>query len=314
MRVAGHRVAMYRTTAAKGYIVRIDGNPTTISAAPQALPGGGTIGTYGTDDSAIVTWPDGTVAIVRAVGIYPEYYRFLVQIGLAPSRLGRVVGMLGDADRNKTNDLVTRGGQPITFPDPPFAMFYGTYVNSWRVNMAETLFDYDAGQSTDTFTDLTFPDMPATPQTLPAGALSRATTLCAQFGLAAGAVTDACLVDVGITGDADFATEGATAQSANLGVPNNAGSTSVGAPTTVTIDTPGAMAVRTFPGIAGQKLTLTVTGNSISVADVTVRDPNGNTAAFLQASSPTAFRDVFTLPSPGRTRSRLIRATSSSAA
>ena len=175
MRVAGHRVAIYRTVAAKGYIVRIDGNPTTISAAPQALPGGGTIGTYGTDDSVIVTWPDGTVAIVRAVGIYPEYYRFLVEIGLAPSRLGRVVGMLGDADRNKTNDLVTRGGQPITFPDPPFATFYGTYVNSWRVNMAETLFDYDAGQSTDTFTDLTFPDMPATPQTLPAGALSRAT-------------------------------------------------------------------------------------------------------------------------------------------
>ena len=157
MRVAGHRVAMYRTTAAKGYIVRIDGIPTTISAAPQTLPGGGTIGTYGTDDSAIVRWPDGTVAIVEAVGIYPEYYRFLVEIGLAPSRLGRVVGMLGDADRNKTNDLVTRGGQPIAFPDPPFATFYGTYVNSWRVNMAETLFDYDAGQSTDTFTDLTFP-------------------------------------------------------------------------------------------------------------------------------------------------------------
>ena len=112
-------------------------------------------------------------------------------------------------------------------------------------------------------------------------------------------MTDACLVDVGITGDADFATEGATAQSASLGVPNNAGSTSVGAPTTVTIDTPGAMAVRTFPGIAGQKLTLTVTGNSIAVADVTVRDPNGNTAAFLQASSPTAFRDVFTLSVTG---------------
>ena len=74
MRVAGHRIAMYRTTAATGYIVRIDGIPTTISAAPQALPGGGAIGTYGTDDSVIVTWPDGTVVIVRAVGVYPEYF------------------------------------------------------------------------------------------------------------------------------------------------------------------------------------------------------------------------------------------------
>src|SRR4051812_29688651 len=299
MRVAGHRVAMYRTTAAKGYIVRIDGVPTTISAAPQALPGGGKIGTYGTDDSAIVTWPDGTVAIVEAVGIYPEYYRFLVEIGLAPSRLGRVVGMLGDADRNKTNDLVTRDGQPIAFPDPPFATFYGAYVNSWRVNMAETLFDYDAGQSTDTFTDLTFPDQPATPQTLPAGALSKATTLCAQFGLAAGAATNACLVDVGITGDADFATEGVAAQSANLGVPSSAGSSTIGASTTVTIGTPGGTAVRTFPGIAGQKLTLTVSGNSIAGVDLTVRDPNGNIVATLFVSSATGFREPFTLPTTG---------------
>jgi hypothetical protein len=299
MRVAGHRVAMYRTTAAKGYIVRIDGVPTTISAAPQALPGGGKIGTYGTDDSAIVTWPDGTVAIVEAVGLYPEYYRFLVEIGLAPSRLGHVVGMLGDADRNKTNDLVTRGGQAIAFPDPPFATFYGTYVNSWRVNMAETLFDYDAGQSTDTFTDLTFPDLPATPQTLPAGALSSATTVCAQFGLAPGAATNACLVDVGITGDSDFATEGAAAQSANLGVPSSAGSSTIGAPTTVTIGAPGGTAVRTFPGIAGQKLTLTVTSNSIAGADLTVRDPNGNIVATLFVSLAAAFRDVFTLPVTG---------------
>jgi hypothetical protein len=299
MRVAGHRVAIYRTAAAKSYVVRIDGNPATISAAPQTLPGGGTIGTYGTEDSAIVTWPDGTVAIVKAVGISPEYYRFLIEIGLPPGRLGRVVGLLGDGDRNKTNDLVTRGGEPIAFPDPPFATFYGTYVNSWRVNMAETLFDYDAGQSTDTFTDLTFPDMPATPQTLPAGALSRATTLCAQFGLAPGAATDACLVDVGVTGDADFGTEGAAAQSANLGVPSNAGSSTIGAATTVTITAPGGTAVRTFPGIAGQKVTLTVSGNSIAGADLTVRDPNGNIVATLFVSSTTGFREPFTLPTTG---------------
>ena len=187
MRVAGHRVAMYRTTAVKGMDVRIDGALTTIPAAPHVLPGGGTIGTYGTEGSVTVTWPDGTVAIVAAVGIYPEYYRFVVEVGIAPSRFGHVVGMFGGADGDKTNDLVTRSGQAITFPNPPFATFYGTYVNSWRVSMAETLFDYDAGQSTDTFTDLTFPDAPATPQTLPAAALSKATAVCGQFSLSAGA-------------------------------------------------------------------------------------------------------------------------------
>ncbi len=302
MRVAGHRVTMYRTPTAKGMEVRIDGTPTTIPAAPRALPAGGTIGTYGTDDSVTVAWPDGTLAIVHAVGVFPEYYRFLVEVGIAPSRLGHVVGMLGDADHNTANDLVTRSGQAMG-QNPPFATFYGTYVNSWRVSMAETLFDYGAGQSTDTFTDLTFPDAPATPQTLSAAALSRATTVCAQFSLSAGAVNDACLVDVGITGDADFATEGATAQAASLGLPNNAGSTSVDASTTVSIGTPGAIAVRTFPATSGQKVTLAVTGNTIAGGnagvDLTVRDPNGGFVAALSVLSAAGFHEVFTLPATG---------------
>src|SRR5262249_14861805 len=96
MRVAGHRVTMYRTTAAKGMDVRIDGTSTTIPAAPRALPGGGTIGTYGVDGGVTVIWPDGTLAIVNAVGIYPEYYRFTVEVGIAASRAGHLIGMLGD--------------------------------------------------------------------------------------------------------------------------------------------------------------------------------------------------------------------------
>ena len=69
-----------------------------VPATPQALPGGGTIGTYGLDGNVIVVWPDGSVAIVHAVGIYPEYYRFTVELGLAPARLGHMVGLLGNAD------------------------------------------------------------------------------------------------------------------------------------------------------------------------------------------------------------------------
>ena len=297
MRVAGHRVTIYRTLT--GYDVRIDGAPATLSDAPQLLPGGGTIGMYGTDDSVFVTWPDGTLVIVRAVGIYQEYYRFIVEVGLPSSRLDRVVGILADGDGAFANDIVTRSGVELTYPDPPFATFYGTYVNSWRVSMAESLFDYGPGQSTATFTDLSYPDEPATPQTLPPAALSRATTVCAQFALTSPAVHDACLVDVGLTGDADFATEAAAAQAASLGLPNNAGSAEIGEPATVTIDTPGTTAVRTFLGTAGQKLTLTVTGNSIAGADLRVRDPSGGTVTNLFVSTATAFREVFTLPTTG---------------
>ena len=82
-------------------------------------------------------------------------------------------------------------------------------------------------------------------------------------------------------------------------VPDNTGTTAIGTPTTVTIGTIGEMAVRTFTATAGQKLTLTVTGNTIPGADLTVRRPNGSTVASLFASAPTAFRDVFTLPVTG---------------
>ena len=297
MRVAGHRVALYRTLT--GYDARIDGTPVTIPANPRALPGGGTIGTYGIDNEVIVVWPDGSVAIVDAVGIYPQYYRFTIDLGLAPARLGHVVGLLGNADGDKTNDLVTRAGQPVTFPNTPFAELYGTYINSWRISQAESLFDYDAGQTTATFTDLTFPDAPVTPATLPPADRTNATNVCALFGLTTTDLTNACIVDVGVTGDGDFANNSADAQEAALGIPSNNGGTDIGTSTTVTTTTPGENAVRTFPGTAGQKLTLTVTGSTYATVDMTVRDPNGNFVAAITASAATAFHDVFTLPSTG---------------
>ena len=300
MRVAGHRVAFYRTSATTGFDTRIDGSLVTLPAAPQPLPGGGTVGTYGTPDAAAVTWPDGSVVIVRAVGVFPNYYRFLVEVDPVPSRLGHLIGMLGDANGNKLDDLVTRDGQPIQFPDPPFATFYGTYINSWRVSMAETLFDYGPGQDTSTFTDLTFPDAPATPQSLSVPVRTAATNVCGQFGLTNAAVNDACVVDLGFTSDADFATEGAAAQTAGFGTPNNAGSTSVGTPTTVGVSTPGATAVRTFGGNAGQKVTLSVSDNSIHAgADLTITDSSGNVVATQSVTSASAFHDAFTLPSTG---------------
>ena len=165
---------------------------------------------------------------MRAVGVYPEYYRFTVEVGLAATRLGHMVGLLGDANGITHDDLVTRTGQPIALPDPPFALFYGTYVNSWRISNAESMFDYGPGQSTETFTDLTFPDAPVTPQTLPAADSAAATALCNLFGITDQAVLDACIVDVGITGDADFATTAADAQEAGLGIPTNAGAMEIG--------------------------------------------------------------------------------------
>ena len=82
-------------------------------------------------------------------------------------------------------------------------------------------------------------------------------------------------------------------------VPDNTGTTAIGTSTTVSTSTIGENAVRSFAGTAGQKLTLTVSGNTYSAVDMTVRDPGGVFVTGQFASAATAFHDVFTLPSTG---------------
>src|SRR5207248_92555 len=50
---------------------------------------------------------------------------------------------------------------------------------------------------------------------------------------------------------------------------------------------------------AGQKLTMTVSANTISGVDVAVHQPSGSTVASLFVSGSTAFKDAFTLPVTG---------------
>ena len=64
----------------------------------------------------------------------------------------------------------------MTFPNTPFAELYGSYINSWRISQAESLFDYAAGETT---TDIHRPDVPGCPrdpQNLPAAAAGTSAT------------------------------------------------------------------------------------------------------------------------------------------
>ncbi len=77
------------------------------------------------------------------------------------------------------------------------------------------------------------------------------------------------------------------------------GQTSIGVATPITISTPGQDAVRSFDATAGQKLTLTVTGNTIPGVSLIVRQPNSATVSSLFVSAATGFLDTFTLPVTG---------------
>src|SRR5262249_33563428 len=122
---------------------------------------------------------------------------------------------------------------------------------------------------------------------------------CGLFGVVVPEILDDCVVDVGYTGDPEFASSSAAAQEATNGIPNNTGSTAIGVPTTVTIGTAGQTAGRSFAATAGQRVTLTVSGNTIPGVDLVVRGPNGAVLQTFFVSSPDAFEDTFTLPTAG---------------
>ncbi len=82
-------------------------------------------------------------------------------------------------------------------------------------------------------------------------------------------------------------------------VPVTTGVTSIGTATPVTIATPGEEAVRSFAGAAGQRVSLTVSGNTITGAELTVHEPDGSFLDSWFVSQPTQVGDAITLPVAG---------------
>jgi len=111
------------------------------------------------------------------------------------------------------------------------------------------------------------------------------------MGVVAGNFLDACILDLAVTGESNFVRSALVAQQAVV-IP-------VGTASTVTTTVPGENATRIFTGTAGQKVSLTVSGNTIASATVSILDPDGNTLNAIGISEATGFLDTTTLPVTG---------------
>jgi VWD domain-containing protein/collagen triple helix repeat protein/IPT/TIG domain-containing protein len=193
-RVATDRVAFYLDGS-----TTLNGEPTTFSAGATALPGGGVV--WNVSGGYRVIWPDNSQLWVALRGIYIG-----AQVFLPSSRVGQgVTGLLGNANGNRADDLTTRDGLVTLTTPAPFAQFYGTYVMSWRITPATSLFDYGDGQSTATFTDLSFPHQLETVDSLTGAQVAAAMATCQAAGVTSDWI-DACELDVALSnGDVDFA-------------------------------------------------------------------------------------------------------------
>src|SRR6202142_1074469 len=201
--VGTDRVAFYRDGTATR-----NGVSTSFAGGVTALAGGGTI--YATTNGYTVVWPAPDTSQMQ-LDFGGDFIG--VRLFLPPSRASQMAGLCGNNDGNPNNDLTTRDRGTTLLSPAPFAQFYGTYVNSWRITEGTSLLDYGPGQDTATFTDLDFPYSLASTASLGAAQLTAATAICDAQGVLTDWL-DACILDVSLTGDSLFATELALAPAA----------------------------------------------------------------------------------------------------
>ena len=178
-KIGGQRVTVSLENGAA--VLRIDG--TVVTGDPPAMKGGSIVRAltgYGT--SYAIEWPDGTV--VRAEQL--KQYTINVRVRPSGARRGTLEGLLGNDDGAVDDDAAE-----------PAAL-----AEKWRVTQAASLFDYQSGQSSQTFVDPTFPD-PG--QTVPDR--EAADKACREEGITDPQLLHDCIVDFGVTNGFLFASQ-----------------------------------------------------------------------------------------------------------
>ncbi len=125
---------------------------------------------------------------------------------VAKPRDGRLEGILGNADGDDgENDFRTRDGKELSAP-LAFDTLYNEFAESWRVTPEESLFHYDEGESTETFTNRAFPTREVTIDDLDPDVRADAEKRCREGGVVEPEALKQCIFDVGFTGDDVFIT------------------------------------------------------------------------------------------------------------
>jgi hypothetical protein len=145
-----------------------------------------------------------------------------------PSRSrGQVRGLLGDADGNQLNDFKLRNGLQAKSPITIAGLL--DFLESWRIGLSESLFDYEIGESTTKFNDFTFPQnksyfemfgvtaIPFPPMIMLAPEpRAIAEDICKTAKITTPAIFRNCVFDVGLTGDEIWARVAERIDPANL--------------------------------------------------------------------------------------------------
>ncbi len=194
--VDGDRVGVY---AREPSFLVVNGTAVIASDVEETLPHGGNLVRHG--GFVTLTWVDGSVLTITHVADTLDYsFRPTSGAGAA------LTGLLGDGD-GKPGDLVGRDGTVLIPTDPAYhTKLYAQFGNSWRISQAESLFDYQPGERTATFTNLAIPYHLVDASTLPASTRASAERICRALGVISQPLLDDCILDVAETGNPLLAT------------------------------------------------------------------------------------------------------------
>jgi von Willebrand factor type D domain len=215
--VAGDRVSLDTEQEPS---LHVNGEPTTVPADGITLPNGGQVSFDGRS-AYTLTWSDGSIVVLQTLGSNNRWMD--ANIHLSDSRAGSVTGLLGNADGDAENDLAREDGTVVSVEDLNYEDLYDDFGDSWRIGEADSLFDYEPGESTETFADLEFPAEVVTVESLSDEERQDATGVCRDAGVTEEPFLSTCVLDVALTGDSSFAEATAALQEAVSGAPTPTG-------------------------------------------------------------------------------------------
>lgn len=201
VRVNGHRVGFHAASGVPD--VRVDGTLVgALAVGAVDLGSGATLTPY--KRGYELDLPDGTKVWALSVGSFGINVLVLPSDALRASGVGLIARVPGAAQFR-----VPALPDGATLPAPKdrhdrYHLLYEVLAPAWRVTAATSLFDYDAGKTTDSFTVTGFPteSVPQTTDDLDPTAVANARTTCAS--VADPDLADQCAYDVATTGSTQY--------------------------------------------------------------------------------------------------------------
>ncbi len=251
-------------------LVYLNGNPVSLSLDNPTLFLSGGVLTELTPTTFKVLWNTGEEATIYDRGNYVD-----IVDGVPPGLPGFVGGLQGFNEGAAADFQLADGTvlpQPLTA-----AELYGAYADAWRVTQVASLFDYDPGESTATFTIPNFPLRAPTLADFPADVVARAAAQVAAAGITDPSTRDATILDLIVTGDPSFLAGGQTQQQSGF-VNNSVAATAAGGSTYTAVGV-SAMAAQVSEAASGPtqvtfEAYLVGTSASDTVAHYTVIAPS----------------------------------------